>query len=137
LDSLRAPLDAALASDAPAPLKVLTPATRRANRNAGLIVGAVVLLMFLLGLYGIGVLGIQAPQDEYNAVDTEAALTRDVIVRPELEIYSRFLPRSTDDAMNYAATLQAVPTVYRPLMAVTATAYAQGTFAPTPSPMEN
>lgn len=134
-NALKASVDAALSSNARLPLKVLTPATRRANRTTGLVVALIAVFMFLVGLYAVGVLKIQMPQEEYNAVDTEAAMTRDAITAPELEIYARFLPQSTEDAANYQATLQAVPTAYRPLMAMTATAHAQGTvIAPTPSP---
>lgn len=132
LDALKALLDAAHAPDARLPMRVLTPSRRAANRTAGLVVVAIVLVMFVVGLYAVGVLGIQMPQEEYNAVDTEAAATINAIVGPELEQYARFLPRSTEEAANYAATLRAVPTVYRPLMERTATAYAQGTFVPTP-----
>ncbi len=133
--ALKANVDAAQSPDARLPLKVLTPTTRRANRAAGLVIALIVLFMFLISLYAIGVLKIQMPQEEFNAVDTEAAMTRDAIAAPELEVYGQLLPRSTEDAANYPATLQAVPTVYRPLMALTATAHAQGTvIAPTASP---
>ena len=131
--ALKANVDAALTPNARLPLKVLTSSTRRANRAAGLVVALIAVLMFLVGLYAVGVLKIQMPQEEFSAVDTEAAMTRDAIVAPELEIYGQFLPRSTEDAANYPATLQAVPTVYRSLMALTATAHTQGTvIAPTP-----
>lgn len=133
IDALKVNIDAALSPDTALPMRVLTPSRQRANRSAGLVVGAVVLFMFVVGLYGIGVLKIQRPQEEYDGVETEFALTRDLLAAPELAIYGQFLPRSTDEAANYEATLRAVPTVYRPLMAVTATAYAQGTIAPTPT----
>jgi hypothetical protein len=124
LAPLRARLDDIKAGNARLPLKVLTPTARKANRQVGLWVALAALLMFGVGLYGIGVLGIQAPQDEYNAIETEAAATINAIVRPELEQYANFLPRSTEDATNYPATLRAVPTVYRVFMGLTATAVA-------------
>jgi hypothetical protein len=76
------------------------------------------------------VLHLQAPVEEYNGIDTMVALTRDVIVAPQLQIYAEFLPRSTEDATNYVATLLAVPSPYRPLVAQTATAVAQTVAAP-------
>lgn len=112
------------------PLKVRTSSVRRANRQAGILVGAIVLFMFAVGLYGIGVLGIQAPQEEYDAVETEAAMTRDFLAAPELAVYARFLPANAEAAaaVDYQPTLNAVPTVYRPLMALTATAYAENDY---------
>lgn len=108
------------------PMRVLTPSVRRSNRRAGAVILAVVLFMFAVGIYGIGVLGIQRPTDEFDAVETAAAATRDYLAAPELERYAQFLPASADQAaaVDYLPTLLAVPTVYRPLMALTATAYA-------------
>jgi hypothetical protein len=133
LAPLRARLDEIAAGNARLPLKVLTPNARKANRQAGLWVGLAALVMFGAGLYGVGVLGIQAPQDEYDTVATEAAATINAIVRPELEQYANFLPRSTDDAASYPATLRAVPTVYRVFMGLTATAVAADPAAATQS----
>ncbi|MEP7293695.1 MAG: hypothetical protein ABI835_18045 [Chloroflexota bacterium] len=127
---LRRQVDVELAPDAPLPVLALTPKVKRSNRRAGLVVALAALVMFAAGLYAVGVLGIQAPIQEFNNDFTALALTRDLIAAPELEIYAQFLPRSTEDAANYAATLRAVPTVYRPLVALTATAVAQGTLLP-------
>lgn len=126
-DALRAKVEETLAPDAPLPLRVRTPTVKRSNRSVGIVLGLLALLWFVLGLYGVGVLGIQAPQDEYDAVATEAALTQAFLMNPELDRYAQFLPSSEDSAQNYAATLRAVPTVYRPFMAATATAYGMGT----------
>jgi hypothetical protein len=142
LAPLRAKLDDIKAGNARLPLKVLTPTARKANRQVGLLVGLIALIMFAVGLYGVGVLGIQAPQEEYNAVETEAAATINAIVRPELEQYANFLPRSTEEAANYQATLRAVPTVYRVFMGLTATSVAidpagatqAAAITPTPEP---
>ncbi|MGQ9910202.1 MAG: hypothetical protein ACUVS2_15355 [Candidatus Flexifilum sp.] len=136
--TLRETVTALSAEGARLPLKVRTASVRRANRQAGIIVGAIVLFMFAVGLYGVGVLGIQAPREEYNAVETEAALTRDFLAAPELAVYARFLPgnAATAAAVDYQPTLNAVPTVYRPLMALTATAYAgYGYQLVTPTPL--
>ena len=124
---LRAEVDPALAQDAPVPLRVRTPTVKRSNRNVGILLGALVLFWFVAGLYAVGVLHIQAPADEYSAVDTEAAQTQAFYINPELDRYGLFLPRSTEQAQNYEPTLRMVPTVYRPFMAATATAYGLGT----------
>lgn len=138
LDALKANVDAALSPDARLPMRVLTPSRRQANRSAGLFVALLALIMFGVGLYGIGVLGIQRPQEEYDNIDTEVALTRNPLVAPVLATYAQFLPRSSEEAANYESTLRAVPTVYRPLVMVTATAYAENAARPqvTPRPTD-
>lgn len=137
--TLRETIAALSAEGARLPLKVRTASVRRANRQAGIVIGAIVLFMFAVGVYGVGVLGIQAPRDEYNAVETQAAMTRDFLAAPELAVYARFLPgnAATAAAVDYQPTLNAVPTVYRPLMALTATAYAANDYhlvTATPTP---
>jgi len=80
-------------------------------------------------------------------VETAAAATRDYLAAPELARYAQFLPASADEAaaVDYLPTLMAVPTIYRPLMALTATAHAANDFrlvtaappltaTPTPTP---
>jgi hypothetical protein len=119
---LRQQIDAEMSPDARRPIRVLTPAIRRSNRKAGILVGIAALVMFAVGLYAVGVLGIQAPLKEFNTEYTMDAMTRDIMVKPIMATYAQFLPQSTDDAANYPATLHAVPTVYRPLVAGTATA---------------
>lgn len=121
---LRKQVDQALSADAPLPVRVLTPSVKRSNRTAGLVVGIAALVMFAAGLYAVGVMGIQAPIEEFNGEETMFSMTRDVIAAPELEIYAQFLPKTTEEAANYIPTLLAVPTVYRPLVAMTATAVA-------------
>ena len=106
--------------DAPRVIRVLTPRRRKKNRNVGLIVFAVAFVMFMAGVIGV-MLGLQAPAEEYNAVDTEVAQTRDAIIGPTLDALSRFLPRSTDEAGVFEATLQRMPTVHQPFIAATAT----------------
>ncbi len=129
--TLKANIDAALSPEARLPMRVLTPSRQKMNRSAGIVVAVIALGMFLVGLYAVGVLGIQMPQDEYNAVDTEAAMTRDPILIPILGTYSRFFPRSTDEATVFPSTLERIPTVYRPLIARTVTALA----LPSPTPL--
>ena len=126
-DGLRAKIEETLAPDAPLPLRVRTPTVKRSNRSIGIVLGLLALLWFTLGLYGVGVMGLQAPQDEYDVVATEGALTQAFLMNPELDRYAQFLPSGDGSAENYAATLRAVPTVYRPFMAATATAVGMGT----------
>jgi hypothetical protein len=122
---LRQQVDFEMSADAPMPVRVLTPSVKRSNRTAGIILAIAALVMFAAGLYAVGVMGIQAPVQEFNAEETMFALTRDVLAAPELEIYAQFLPKNTEEAANYLPTLVAVPTVYRPLVAMTATAVAE------------
>lgn len=100
-------------------MKVLTPAARAANRRAAVIFAVLALIMFALGLYGVGVLGLQAPTEEYNEVETEIILTRDGYIEAAL-------PRSTEDALNFQATADAARPTLRPLLIATATALAGG-----------
>jgi hypothetical protein len=122
--ALRAALDSARQPEAGLPLKVLTPATRRSNSRAGLVIGLIAFGMFLVGIYGIAILNIEAPLEEFNLVDTEVAQTRDLLLAPTLESYLRYLPGSLEQALEYPATVQAVPTRIRPFVAATATAVA-------------
>jgi hypothetical protein len=121
LDTIKATIDAA---GARVSLKTHTPATRRTNTRIGLIVAGAALLMFIVGVYAVALLDIEAPIEEYNAIDTAAAATRDVLLAPTLESYLLYLPGSLEEAQVYPATVQAVPTRIRPFVAATATAVA-------------
>ncbi|MBK8020580.1 MAG: hypothetical protein IPK19_03895 [Chloroflexi bacterium] len=116
--------------NAPYAMRVRTPKVKQSNRSTGILVGSLALIMFIIGLIGVGVFGLQAPREEYDDIDTQVALTRDYLAGPELQYFSTWLPRSTEDAANYEATLQQLPTAYRPLMGLTVTAYALGTPLP-------
>ena len=98
-------------------MKVLTPAVRASNQRAAVIVAIGAVVMFLVALYGIGVVGIQAPADEYAAVETEIIETRNAYI-------DEALPRSTDDALNFEATVEGAAPTLRPLLVATATAAA-------------
>lgn len=98
-------------------MKVRTPAVKASNRRAAWVVGIIALFMFLLGVYGVGVLGIRPPQEEYDLVETEIILTRDYYI-------DSALPRSTEDALNFPATVDAARPTLRPLLIATATAAA-------------
>ena len=97
------------------PLKVLTPKARMKNRNIGLWLTILVLIAFIWGIVLIGVFHQQAPIQEYNTVDTEVAATVASIVEKNL-------PHSTQEALNFPATVQAVTTAQRPILIETATA---------------
>ncbi|MBE0691251.1 MAG: hypothetical protein IH587_14120, partial [Anaerolineae bacterium] len=72
-EQLHAQIGAALASDPWLPLRVRTPAVQRSNRRSGLIVAVVALAMFIIGIYAVAVLNVEAPVEEYNQINTEAA----------------------------------------------------------------
>jgi hypothetical protein len=122
--ALHTMIDAALAPGARLPMKVLTPATRRSNARFGLLVLAFVLGMFAVGIYSVAVLNIEVPIEEYNEIDTQVAATRDSLLAPTLESFLPYLPGDAAQALEYPATLEAVPTRIRPFVAATATAVA-------------
>lgn len=115
LPALDAHLQHLASPEAGLPLKVLTPKTRTKNRGVGIWLTVVVLLWFVVGLVVVGVFRIQAPVEEYNTVETEYAATVANIVQQNL-------PRSTEEAINFPATVQAVTTAQRPILIETATA---------------
>jgi len=97
------------------PLKVLTPKTRVKNRGVGIWLTIIVLIAFIWGLVLVGVFRQQAPVEEYNTVDTEVGATVASYIQKNL-------PHSTQEAINFPATVQAVPSPQRPLLIETATA---------------
>jgi hypothetical protein len=99
-------------------LKVRTPQVMAANRRLGAIITLLAILMFVAALYAVGVLGIQAPREEYDAVETEVAATRSAIIE-------QALPRSTEDALNFEATLEQAAPSAQPALAATASAIAR------------
>jgi hypothetical protein len=99
-------------------MKVHTPKTVTGNRRVGLVVAFFAIVMFLAGIYGVGVMGLQAPADEYNAVETEIVQTRNAYI-------DAALPRSTEDALNFQATVDGAAPTLRPMLVATATALAE------------
>lgn len=124
IDDLRAAVAYLSGPDAPLAMRVLTPKTRRQNRGVGLIVFAAAFIMFAIGLIAVGVFDLEAPAEEYANIETQIVATRDALIGPTLEVYGQFLPRSTDEAAVFEATLERIPTVHRPFMEATATAAA-------------
>jgi hypothetical protein len=121
IDDVRSAIAYLTGPEAPLPMRVLTPRTRKKNRNIGLIVFTAAFIMFAIGLIAVGVFHLQAPADEFNTIETQVVLTRDFIIQPTLEVYGLLLPRSTADAQVFDATLERIPTIHRPFMAATAT----------------
>jgi hypothetical protein len=99
-------------------MKVHTPRTVAANKRTGLVVAALAVIMFVVALYAVGVLGIQAPPAEFAAVETDVAATRNAYI-------DAALPRTTDEAASFPATVDAAATALRPLLIATATAAAE------------
>ena len=106
-------------SEGALPLRVHTAALRSANRRAARVVMVFVVIMFLAALYGIGVMGIQAPREEYDQTVTQVVATRDAFIEMAL-------PDSREEAAGFAATVEQAATALRPLLVATATARAQG-----------
>jgi hypothetical protein len=97
----------------------LTPKQKKRNQRIGAWLAGVALLWFIIGIILVGVYGIHAPVEEYNTDNTIVAATVD-------NILEQYRPRSTEDALNFDATVQAAPRSSRPLLAATATAQAGG-----------
>jgi len=144
IDDLRAAIAWLTGPDAPLPMRVLTPKTRRKNRGIGLIVFGAAFIMFAIGIIAVGVFDLEAPAEEYANIETQIVATRDALIGPTLEVYGQLLPRSTDEAAVFEATLERIPTVHRPFRDASATAAAVRArptvpdvlpFTPTPAPL--
>lgn len=104
-------------SDAGLPLKVLTPRARQKNRNVGYWLAIIAVIWFIIGVVLVGFFGAQAPRDTYNTIATQDFAT--------IQFYlNQNIPRTTDEAENFPATVQAAPTAQRPYLIATATAIA-------------
>lgn len=101
------------------PLRVVTPKTRRRNRRAALVLTVLSLAMFGAAIWGISVGLVGFPEEEYEQVELEFQGTLGALV-------DNVLPRSTQDAQNFPATVDAVPTRLQPLLVQTATALYEG-----------
>jgi len=115
LQPLVAQLKLAASPEAGLPMKVLTPKARVKNRGAGIWLTIIVLIAFIWGLVLVGVFHQQAPVQEFNTVDTEVGAT-------VASIIEKNLPHSTQEAIDFPATVKAVTTAQRPLLIQTATA---------------
>ncbi|MCY4538559.1 MAG: hypothetical protein OXE52_10060 [Chloroflexi bacterium] len=88
-------------------LSMTSREVRQANRRALLVIGAIAAVMFGLAIMGMLSGLVAFPVAEYNEEATFQSLWIDGLIRETLE-YAQ--PRSTDDALNFAATLEAAPT---------------------------
>lgn len=96
----------------------LTQAQVRNNRLILLVLGVVVLVMFGISLASIGAGVIAFPEEEYA---TENALRNQQIETLVYPTIDAFLPRSTEDALAFPATIEAANTRNAPLLSLTAT----------------
>lgn len=102
------------------PLRVIAPKTKRNNRRVALVLSLLAVLMFGAAIWGITVGLVGFPEEEYEEVEAEFQGTLGALV-------DNVLPRSTQDAQNFPATVDAAPTRLQPLLVQTATAlYAGG-----------
>jgi hypothetical protein len=102
------------------PLRVIAPKTKRGNRRTALVLTVLAVFMFGAAIWGISVGLVGFPEEEYEEVEAEFQGTLGALV-------DNVLPRSTQDAQNFPATVDAAPTRLQPLLAQTATAlYAGG-----------
>lgn len=90
-----------------AQLTMTSTDVRQANRRALLLIGAIAAVMFALAIIGILSGLVAFPVAEYNEEATFQSLWIGGLIRQTLE-YAQ--PRSTEDALNFAATLEAAPT---------------------------
>jgi hypothetical protein len=112
--------------DAPRPITVLTPQKRKENVQSSVFYVIIALGIFLMGIIGVGVFGLQAPEEEYYGIETQVYLTQRVFI-------DQALPRGTEDAVMFEATIPHIPTKARMEAIGTATWIASGqdgTFVP-------
>ncbi len=102
--------------------RVRTPKVRQNNQRTVVWISAIALFVFVFGLWSISTFHLQAPPEDNGPVSTLDAQTRDAILSPTMEFLSTSLPRSTQQAADFPATLNAVPTLIRPFIAETTTA---------------
>ncbi len=91
---------------------------RPINRLVLLAAVILVLIMFAVSLYGILSGSVAFPVAEYQTENAERAATIDSMVGPTLDV---LVPRTTDEARNFPATVDAVPTYERMFLRGTAT----------------
>lgn len=97
----------------------LGAARLRRNRLLLLLVSGAAMLMFAVGIWGITSGQVAFPVDEYA---TEYAFELNEISTFAAPTLEYLMPRTTDDALNYAATVQEMPMRVREFAIETATA---------------
>lgn len=121
-DALRARVAAALSPDAGLPSRVRTPHVQASNRRWGYLLVGIILVIFAISTYLLATGIVAMPREEYDEINTQAGIARDLIIGPTMEYLSTVLPRGTDQAAAFPATLDAIPTLLRPFVAASATA---------------
>ncbi len=104
----------------------LTPSRRSANKQTAIALIGLVLLMFVAGLWLVGSGIAVAPEDEFAGAETQIFLTRNSFI-------DGMLPRTTEEATHFEATIPHMPTKGRVQLVETATAIAagvEGTYIP-------
>jgi hypothetical protein len=112
-------------------LNAAAPDLKKRNQRAGLVVALIALFIFGVGLYAVGVLGIHAPQEEFEEVETARMDQRNTLIAPTLE---PLIPVGQFAISQFEITVTHVPTRLRAYLIQTVTATAQGTFIPTLTP---
>jgi hypothetical protein len=112
-------------------LNAAAPDLKKRNQRAGLVIGLIALFIFGVGLYSVGVLGIHAPQEEFDEVETARMDQRNTLIAPTLE---PLIPVGQFAISQFEITVTYVPTRLREYLVQTVTATAQGTFIPTLTP---
>lgn len=107
--------------DAPRPMVTLTPSRRRRNRLTGAVIGVAVFVVFSITIYAFVILGLRAPNDEIEDLQTRDAVLINTEIGATLDAA---MPVTTEDAVNFGATVEAVPSLVRPFVIRTATAIA-------------
>lgn len=105
------------APDAPRPQVTISPSIQRRNQQNLLVLTVVIVVIFAIAIIGVMAGVFLPPADEFASVETQIFLTRNYYI-------DRALPRSTDDALGFEATLEdSLPTV-QPILLLTATGMA-------------
>ncbi|MFW5748080.1 MAG: hypothetical protein ACOCYT_00555 [Chloroflexota bacterium] len=116
-DALLNRIETLTGPDAPPPLVTLTPSLRRSNQRAGLIIAGVVMVMFVLAILGVLIDVFVPPADEFAGVETQIFLTRNWYI-------DEALPRDTEEALSFEATVVEARETVQPFLILTATGIA-------------
>ena len=96
--------------------------SKRRNRLYLAILVFIVAIMAGLSIWGINNNVFLFPADEVTQLANEADATRDTIIRPTLQVFE---PRTTDDAVNFQSTIDAMGPRLKGFVVATATAKAE------------
>ncbi|TVR20617.1 MAG: hypothetical protein EA396_10135 [Anaerolineaceae bacterium] len=125
-ERLRAEIKRLSAPSAPPPPVSLTPARKKSNQQTAVIIVAAAGVMFVLAIIGVVIGAFVPPADEFAGVETQIFLTRNFFI-------DEALPRTTEDAAAFAATVESARPTVQPFLILTATGIAlnsESTFYP-------